>query len=237
MNLFRPSVKFFRRCERGLWLVAAGCLLWVGWAHADSWIFYRRNVAAIQEESPAAAGLGWQDRESTAFAEGTPLGLLRIPRLGLESVVAEGTTMATLRRAVGHLEGTAVPGRPGNATLAGHRDTHFQALQRLRKGDEIVWIAGRNQQRFEVEWIRVVSPDSVEVLDDPGYPVLTLVTCFPFRYVGRAPLRYVVRARSVDDPTLRSAGALSALPSRSGPDEISFATTRIKSSSRRSAAR
>lgn len=130
-----------------------------------------------------------------SIAPGTPIARLVIPRLGLNVVVAEGSTDKVLRRAVGRLESSASPGDRGNIVLAGHRDTFFRSLSGIREGDLIVLASGAGNQRYRVEWARVVEPDDVQVLSRSSHAELTLVTCYPFRYVGDAPLRFVVRAR------------------------------------------
>jgi sortase A len=126
---------------------------------------------------------------------GTPIGRLVIPRLDVDVVVAEGSSDSVLRKAVGRVERSASPGERGNIVLAGHRDTFFRPLSKIRRGDLIVLESGAGTQRYRVEWTRVVDPTDVHALRQSGYPALTLVTCYPFQYVGSAPLRFVVRAR------------------------------------------
>jgi sortase A len=126
---------------------------------------------------------------------GTLLGSISIPRVKVSSVIVEGTDDHTLTLSVGHIPGTAVPGRAGNVALAGHRDTFFRGLRNIRNRDEIVLTTSDGTHLYEVESTRVVSPDDVDVLNDVGRPILTLVTCYPFYYVGSAPKRFVVQAR------------------------------------------
>jgi sortase A len=123
-----------------------------------------------------------------------PLAVLRIPRIGLEVPVLAGTDELTLDRAVGWIEGTARPGEPGNVGIAGHRDGFFRGLRDLKSGDSIELVTLTGRQEFHIEKIRIVSPDDVSVLGPTGVPAITLVTCFPFYFVGSAPERYVVRA-------------------------------------------
>ncbi len=126
---------------------------------------------------------------------GTPIARLVIPRLELDVVVAEGTSSRVLRRAVGRVARSAWPGEDGNIVLAGHRDTFFSSLAGIREGDLIVLDSGAGEQTYRVEWTRVVEPTDVRVLSQSSYPALTLITCYPFQYVGSAPRRFVVRAR------------------------------------------
>ena len=134
-----------------------------------------------------------------AVAPGTVLGQFEVPRLGLSYVLLEGTDNRTLGRSVGHVEGTGLPGSPGNIGIAGHRDTHFRKLEWVHRDDEIA-LTSRDGARdvYRVEWSRLFTPGDIQVLDESHGPALTLITCFPFEYVGSAPLRFVVRAVPVD---------------------------------------
>ena len=125
------------------------------------------------------------------------LGRIEIPRLAISAVVAEGTDAGLLRRAVGHIPATALPGRPGNVGLAGHRDTFFRGLGNVREDDLIRFVTLRGTYTYRVQWGAVVAPHRVDVLDSTATPALTLVTCYPFHAVGSAPERFVVRARQV----------------------------------------
>jgi sortase A len=120
--------------------------------------------------------------------------VLRIPRIGLEVPVLAGTDEWTLDRGVGWIEGTTRPGEPGNVGIAGHRDGFFRGLKDVKSGDVIELATLTSRQNFRIEVIRIVSPADVQVLYPSPEPVLTLVTCFPFYFVGSAPERYVVRA-------------------------------------------
>lgn len=123
---------------------------------------------------------------------------LSVPRLGLSWAVAEGVAARTLRRAPGWIPGTARPGSPGNVGVAGHRDRHFRRLEEVAVGDELVLGTPAGPRRYRVDWIRVVSPSETGVLAQTDADALTLVTCYPFRWIGTAPDRYVVRAVAVD---------------------------------------
>jgi sortase A len=135
-------------------------------------------------------------RDSLELAMPAPLAVLRIPRLTLEVPVLPGTDDVTLDRAVGLIPGTASPGAPGNTAIAGHRDGFFRGLKDIAVGDslELETLAGKRQ--YAVEALTIVDPSDVSVLDDSTEPVLTLVTCYPFYYVGKAPQRFIVRARA-----------------------------------------
>jgi len=122
------------------------------------------------------------------------LGRLRIPRLNVTAMVREGADSATLSHAVGHIPGTALPGKAGNVALAGHRDTIFRALRNIKESDAIDFETDRGTFRYLVASTKIVSPKDVSVLAAGGGPTLTLVTCYPFYYVGSAPKRFIVRA-------------------------------------------
>jgi len=131
-----------------------------------------------------------------AFArEGSPLSRLEIPRVMVSVVVSEGIKPLTLSRAAGHIPGTVFPDELGNVGIAGHRDTLFRRLGEVKTGDVITLTTPSRFYQYSVEWTRVVLPSHVEVLEPSNTAVLTLVTCYPFTYLGPAPRRFVVRAR------------------------------------------
>jgi sortase A len=126
--------------------------------------------------------------------DGGLVGRLEIPRLGLSAMVVEGDNGVDLGRAVGHIPGTAFPGQPGNVGLAGHRNTFFQPLQSIRESDTITFSTLQGDYSYRVVSTTVVRPQDVQVLLPTERDSLTLVTCFPFDYVGAAPKRFIVRA-------------------------------------------
>jgi sortase A len=125
------------------------------------------------------------------------IGQIDVPRIGISAVILEGSDDRALRLGVGHIPGTALPGDRGNIGLAGHRDTFFRALRKIRPSDEIRLSTIRDSYRYIVDWQKVVDPKDTAVLDDSDQQILTLVTCFPFYFVGSAPERFIVRAHRV----------------------------------------
>jgi sortase A len=123
------------------------------------------------------------------------IGRIEIPRLGLAAIVREGTDRRTLERAVGHVPGTALPGQNGNVCLAAHRDTLFRRLEGVRKDDTIRITTPVATYEYTVQGTSVVDPGAVEVLASTRDASLTLVTCYPFGYVGPAPRRFIVSSR------------------------------------------
>jgi sortase A len=133
-----------------------------------------------------------------------PLGVLDIPSLGLSVPVLEGTDDLTLDRAVGHIRGTAALGESGNIGVAGHRDGFFRALKDIQVGDAIDLHSQGGTSHYLVDEIQIVPPNDVSVLETRAKASLTLVTCYPFYFVGSAPLRYIVHATGADMNRLKS---------------------------------
>ena len=150
-----------------------------------------------------------------ALQRGKVIGQFAVPRLKLFYVLLEGTDNRTLDKSIGHVEGTGLPGQSGNISIAGHRNTHFRKLEWIRRGDDIVITSPTGQYRYRVEWARLFRPTDMAVLDASHGPAVTLITCFPFEYVGAAPLRYVIRALPDDETRSRlSTSSASASLSR-----------------------
>jgi len=186
----------FRRWTERTLLVAglAGVGLWLGsnaitaiWQSWDNWFFDRE----IRERSPSAS------TQSTPLENNALIGRLTIPRLGLNTTVREGTGDNILLLAAGHLRGTAFPGGKGNVAVAGHRDTLFSGLAGIQKNDLIEFETLRGSYRYQVASTEIVPPDDVSVLKPHRYSELTLITCYPFDYIGPAPNRFIVKARQI----------------------------------------
>lgn len=124
------------------------------------------------------------------------LGRLEIPRLGMSVLVVEGDDEHSLGLAAGHVPGTAGLGGAGNTVIAGHRDMTFRPLRKIRAGDRI-YIRTKRSFEYIVSDVQIVNPDDVGILENRGSPMLTMVTCYPFRYAGDAPKRYIVQAKLV----------------------------------------
>jgi sortase A len=133
-------------------------------------------------------------KESVIHDTGLPLAVLRIPKLRLEVPVFDGTDDLTLNRGAGRILGTARPGESGNTGIAGHRDGFFRGLKDIGLGDSLEFILPGRAERYVVSDIQITTPDDVSVLRPTATPTLTLVTCYPFYFVGSAPQRYIVRA-------------------------------------------
>ena len=188
---------------------SARLLRWVEWALlaigcvAFAW-YINEGVATAREQAALSRELE-SARAQVAVGAGTiraiparaPIARIELPRLKLSAAAREGVDTGTLRTAVGHIPGTALPGEPGNAGFAAHRDTFFRPLQGVRAGDEVVLTTPGGVYRYAVVTTRVVEPSEVSVLSVTKDPTLTLVTCYPFDYIGSAPQRFIVRANLI----------------------------------------
>ena len=155
-----------------------------------------RQLDEMLRGAPPAAG-----RTAAPAAVRRVLGRLEIPTLGVSTIVREGEDARTLQLAIGHIAGTALPGTAGNMGLAAHRDTFFRRLREINVGDVIRLVAVEGTYTYVVEGTQIVDPDDLWVLDPTDEPSLTLVTCYPFTYIGSAPERFIVRARLARSPT------------------------------------
>ena len=197
--------------ERTAWVFGAVCLVTCGALYIDGVAAARRDVerfallqaAALQQ--PAAPDLSvWDPERISAWRHASrepappPLAVLRIPKIRLEVAVRRGTDEFTLNRAVGHIDDTALPGTDGNSGIAGHRDGFFRGLKDIGPDDTIELETLRGKEVYRVERIWIVDPEDVSVLETTPTRSLTLVTCYPFYYVGPAPQRYIVRAVRTD---------------------------------------
>ena len=197
--------------EGATWLFGVvGLVVWGTyylWAHAAARLDVERFVTH-QDVAPRAGTPDqslWSPERIVAWGKAVgeptaaPLAVLRIPRLRIEVPVLPGTDDRTLDRGVGLIEDTAPIGTVGNVGIAGHRDGFFRGLKDIVPGDEIELDTLEGKEAYRVERTWVVGPEDVSVLDPTSTRVLTLVTCYPFYFVGSAPLRFIVRAVSAND--------------------------------------
>lgn len=213
--------------ERALISCGIALLLFAGGAKLTGEVQRQRDLsrfaaALVAAGTPAQAGEEglrgqpqhldtslWSPQRVRAYQEslrhelGAPLAILSIPKIGLEVPVLEGTDDLTLNRAVGLIARTASPGESGNVGIAGHRDGYFRGLRELVLGDTIELRTLAARQSYIVDSIRIVAPEEVSVLAQTSSSIVTLVTCYPFYFVGHAPLRYIVRAVQRDFAPMR----------------------------------
>ena len=197
-----------RRWVEGLLLLGgAAALLWCAWVVATAHVVQRLardrlERAAhqrVESTSPQPSSSFAASPEPRQVTPGTPLASLTIPRVGLSAIIMQGSDDSILRVGVGHIETTPLPGERGNIAIAGHRDTFFRPLRDVQVGDDIMLDTPDARIHYRVSWFRVVNPDEIGVIGPTTEAALTLVTCYPFSFIGSAPDRFVVRALLVDD--------------------------------------
>jgi len=203
----KQSLKnLLRWSQRGLLACAVALLGYCAFVLVDTRVFQERESRAFQrllEDRHATAGDSPQARLlsppaiPSAPAMSGLIGRIEIARLGLSVMVVEGDDGKTLRRAAGHVPGTALPGQLGNVGITAHRDTFFRPLRNIQMDDVVTVTTLQGVYHYRVVSTKVVSPQDVEVLDSAGGEVLTLVTCHPFYFVGAAPNRFIVRAERI----------------------------------------
>jgi sortase A len=199
------------------WIFVAFGIFLIAYGGYDFYVaqIAQREAAAEWAAQPAPQAPGADDTEKPVpdkspseihpyfdpFRPGETVAKLRLPRLKTPLYVVEGTDQQELRKGPGHMPGTALPGVQGNCVIAGHRDTHFRALQGIHKGDEVQIDTKYGSFRYQVESTAIVSPTDVASLYPTRTGVLHLVTCYPFEYIGHAPKRMIVEAKLLRDAT------------------------------------
>ncbi len=177
-------------------------LTYAGYIFVDAHNYQARELGALEESRVKNVS---RSEAPPLVIEGGVIGEMEVPRLGLKVIVVQGDSPRILRRAVGHIRETALPGESGNVALTGHRDTFFRPLRNIRSGDAITFKTFDSEFRYRVESTAVVPPSDISVLQASSERTLTLITCFPFYYVGAAPNRFIVRARQLDPRQTSSA--------------------------------
>jgi sortase A len=217
-------VKLRKHLQRLLLLVGFGLLAFYGAAKFHQHLlsqaamrhFYDLRIAPPNERArddfglqPVAAPpdfVSWSQKRIQQYEQSLtehftpPLAVIRIHRVHIEAAVLQGTDDITLNRGVGHISGTAFFGENGNVGIAGHRDGFFRGLKDIKVGDRIDMEEPDRTENYIVDRLEIVSPKDVSVLRSGDKPSLTLVTCYPFYYVGRAPQRFIVHAALAPDP-------------------------------------
>ena len=185
-------------------LLAAGVVLaiWCAVILIEAHHYSAMSIPAPTASRPGALP-GDEDASRAAHppvvAAGEWVARVEAPWVNLSATVLEGTDDATLRKAAGHIEETAFPGEPGNVGIAGHRDTTFRAVRNLHPGDPLVVATRDYVYRYRVSKTLIVNPEDVYVLDPTVRPTVTLVTCYPFDFIGHAPRRFIVHADLISE--------------------------------------
>jgi LPXTG-site transpeptidase (sortase) family protein len=226
----KPASSRWLWAERALLAIGIVCLGIFAWSWLDSRLVEIRETRRLEAALAAAPAVKSKASETDSFASfekgaeqvqqeeakeekeekkaelplpesGELVGRLAIPRLGLTAIVLEGVDKKTLRRGAGHIPATALPQQQeGNVGIAAHRDSHFRELKDIREDDTIELTTLDGTFRYQVEWTKIVKPADISVLEPTDEPALTLVTCYPFHYVGSAPKRFIVRAHRIPEP-------------------------------------
>jgi LPXTG-site transpeptidase (sortase) family protein len=191
-----PTQWLLRASQYFFFITGIVALGYVGFTLLDARIYQasakrslETQIQAKNEHTPAGP--------KPVLKNGDVLGRMDIPRLGVSVAVLQGTNSRILRLGVGHIAGTALPGEPGNSGIAGHRDTFFRALKDVHPNDEIELQTANGHFHYQVDWAKVVAPNDTSVLKSSAESALTLVTCYPFYFVGPSPKRFVVRAHQL----------------------------------------
>lgn len=200
----RRALLYFQIAFFSIGLACGGYYL-THWYRSRS--YERQQIEMLKRELPPATGEALPEPDNAPVLPAPPdldpnaVGLIEIPRLNLVAVVRAGEDDRTLSEAVGWLKDTAMPWTPdGNVGLAAHRDTFFRPIRHIKQNDQILLATRRGTYRYLVESTSIVRPEDVSVLAPVGHSVLTLVTCYPFYFIGHAPKRFIVRARLATGP-------------------------------------
>jgi len=181
-------------------LLACGfaCLIFYSVVTVQAWRYQRAAKAQVDQMTSVDRAPALVDKQPNPVippARGEIIGRVDIPRLKLSAAVAEGDDDATLGKAVGHLPDTPLPWhRRGNVALAAHRDGLFRRLEKIRLQDDVRIVTPRGEYHYRVTATRIVDPDDVWVIAPTERPTITLITCYPFSFIGNAPQRFIVQA-------------------------------------------
>jgi sortase A len=216
-----PARVLLRRVEYALWIAGALATGFCAGVFLEAHLYQALQNKRLEEELRARRPPVPNAPPPSLHARrpiGSLVGRIEIPRLGFKAIVLEGSDSGTLRVAVGRIPETADPGQKGNIVLAGHRDSFFRPLKGIRDGDEIELVTPTGNYRYSVQWTQVVNPTETRVLQPTRDKSLTLVTCYPFHYIGPAPQRFIVRARQIDaGPPTQVSAASYQMPQPAAP--------------------
>jgi sortase A len=222
--------------ERLLVATAIFCFGWLAGVYGYGWYFRAQQVTAFNElldglhgkpaPLPAAAPPPPAPAAAIAPEDRNLVGIIEVPRVGISTPVISGDDDRALDVAVGHLPDTPLPWEHGNSAIAAHRDTLFRPLEHVRAGDVVRMRTTHGDFEYRVKSTRIVEPDDVSVLSASGADALTMITCYPFRFVGHAPQRFIVRAERVG--SLPDAANVRRASYRSGVDKRNAASPSVR---------
>jgi sortase A len=193
-----------RWLERGLLGVGLALAAWCAAVLVEARFYKQLPVPASYgplkvTQTVILPGEGGGSTPAPAPSAGALIGRLEAPTVKMSATVLEGSDDGTLSRGAGHIEDTPFPGQPGNIGIAGHRDTVFRPLRHIQVGDPLQLTTADRRFTYKISKTIIVGPDDVYVLDPTEKPTLTLVTCYPFDFIGHAPKRFIVQAQLVGD--------------------------------------
>ena len=217
--------------QKSRWLcLFGGALIIGGAAFLGSYLWMQYAAERSQQNAQEWLNRSVRERKAVPTAPNPPrrglnhgdvIGKLTIPRLNLSVMVFEGDDAAILKRGAGHIPATSVPPQKGNLGIAAHRDTYFRPLRLIRPQDMIEFTTPEGVSRFTVTDIEIVRPSDIQVLADAPGRDLTLVTCYPFYYLGSAPKRWIVHAKLVTPAILSPASLVRNAPATRSPALLS----------------
>jgi sortase A len=202
-------------------LIAGGALalMWVAVDQALTMSYQRQHEAMLERMRPASVAAE-EPVAPLSLPAGEPIGTLEIARVGLSGVVVEGDDDSVLDRAIGHLPDTPLPWHTGNSALAAHRDALFRPLRGVRLGDILRLKTPHGDFDYVVQETAIVKPDALWVLDPTPVSMLTLISCYPFNFIGHAPMRFIVRAERMPTRQDTHATKESSAPQPAGRSEV-----------------
>jgi len=201
VNTRSPYRRWLRWGRDAFLVVGVLAVGYSGFTLIDAKLYQAYQARRFQQQlsgyRPAIATSGSMSAVPISVVRDGTLGRIEIARIGVTAMIMEGVDESTLQHAVGHVPGTPLPGRQGNVAIAGHRDTFFRGLRNVRHGDEITLTTLDGSYRYRVDTAQLVRPEDTQVLNNSDDSILTLVTCYPFYFVGPAPKRFIVRAHKI----------------------------------------
>ena len=185
----------WRVIQRGFLWLGIAALVYAGGTFIYAGIYQRHQARRFGREVAAPDRFKIVNTQKTPdLQEGDLLGKINIDRIGLSVMVLQGIEERTLIEGAGHVPGTSVPGAEGNVVIAAHRDTFFRRLKGILPGDRIQVETLRGSYNYLVDSVETVDPEDTQVMESRAYQELTLITCYPFYFVGAAPKRFIVHA-------------------------------------------
>jgi sortase A len=233
-------MRWLRQLERLLLIVGVGLLALYVAARIHAGVLANAELQRFQTQQRASVagrhGVAlttttpdfslWSEKrvreyqESLAAHFSPALGILRISKISVEVPILEGTDDLSLNRGVGHVTGTTNPGDSGNVAIAGHRDGFFRGLKDVVVGDKIEMVTLQRTETYIIDRITIVEPSDVSVLQPRAHPSLTLITCYPFYFIGSAPQRYIVQASIADSAGANALAHMQAAAKPEGGDRL-----------------